>query len=96
MFRAIPSDGHPHWPDDGQNIIQTASRRTEENGNRGGHVLSRSSSENLMRCRRPPRRVCWTPEQKAFSYNKRTMDWAVRPFWPLWQFLESIITLSIP
>jgi hypothetical protein len=24
--------------------------------------------------------VCETPERKAFSYNKRTMDWAMRPF----------------
>ena len=24
--------------------------------------------------------VCWTPERKAFSYNKRTMDWAMEPF----------------
>jgi hypothetical protein len=21
--------------------------------------------------------------RQAFSYNKRTMDWAMRPFWPL-------------
>ena len=27
---------------------------------------------------------------KAFSYNKRTMDRAMGPFWPLWQFGESI------
>jgi hypothetical protein len=34
--------------------------------------------------------VSWTPERKAFSYNKRTMDRAMGPFSPLWHFLESI------
>jgi hypothetical protein len=24
--------------------------------------------------------VCRTPERKVFSYNKRTMDWAMGPF----------------
>src|SRR5207244_2273912 len=33
---------------------------------------------------------CAIRRRKAFSYNKRTMDRAMRPFWPLWQFLESI------
>jgi hypothetical protein len=28
----------------------------------------------------PPCGVCWTPERKAFSYNKRTMDRAMGPF----------------
>jgi hypothetical protein len=27
---------------------------------------------------------------KGISYNKRTMDRAMGPFWPLWQFLESV------
>src|SRR5260370_39294824 len=27
-----------------------------------------------------PSGVCWTPEQKGFSYNKRTMDRAMEPF----------------
>lgn len=52
MFRAIPSDGHPHWPDDGQTVIPTASRRTEErkwlSTVSRGQVLFRSISENLM------------------------------------------------
>jgi hypothetical protein len=30
------------------------------------------------------------PERNVFSYNKRTMDRAMGPFSPLWQFLESI------
>jgi hypothetical protein len=34
--------------------------------------------------------VCGTRERSAFSYNKRTMDRAMGPFLPLWQFLESI------
>ena len=29
-------------------------------------------------------------EREVFSYNKRTMDRAMGPFLPLWQFLESI------
>jgi len=34
---------------------------------------------------------------KSISYNKRTMDPAMGPFWPLWHFLESIsYVLSIP
>jgi hypothetical protein len=35
----------------------------------------------------PPCGVCWTLERKVFSYNKRTMDWAMGPFSPLWHFL---------
>src|SRR5580704_7792841 len=27
---------------------------------------------------------------RVFSYNKRTMDRAMEPFWPLWHFTESI------
>jgi hypothetical protein len=48
----------------------------------GGSLLSRSTSENLW----DTMAAMWClfdPGAKAFSYNKRTMDRAMGPFWPL-------------
>ena len=33
---------------------------------------------------------------RVFSYNKRTMDWVMGPFWPLWHFTESITYVRLP
>lgn len=49
-------------------------------------IFSRSETYGILDCGR----LFTSRNAKRFSYNKRTTDRAMGPFWPLWQFLESI------
>jgi hypothetical protein len=80
FLRLRPSDGNSE-------VIETASRAYRRNGKwvtcsiAGYEALFRSISENL--CDTVAAMWClFDQSEKAFSYNKRTMDRAMGPFSP--------------